>query len=235
MTSEVTSRRGFAEIHRWQIEMVERLGIDVRLDTCVTETLLDNGGFEAVVLATGSLPRRDGYTSLRPGAPGIEGANLTHVKSVWDVFLSPEQFGGPVIIVEDDPHLSGTAAAEKLAERGHAVTIVTPHMHAGADLPVHHAPALYRRLAALGIEVLPATFVTTIEPTGVACEARFSGALRRMEHTGPIILAMGNRANNALARSMASRGIELHVVGDALAPRQVDIAILDGERAGWAI
>jgi hypothetical protein len=235
MTSEVSSRRGFAEIHRWQIEMVERLGIDVRLETCVAEALLADGDFETVVLATGSLPRRDGYTSLRPGAPGIAGADLKHVRSVWDVFLSPEQFDGPVIIVEDDPHLSGTAAAEKLAERGHTVTIVTPHMHAGADLPVHHAPALYRRLAALGVEVLPATFVTAIEPTVVACEARFSGAVRRMEHTGPVVLAMGNRANDALARTIPGRGIELHVVGDALAPRQVDIAILDGERAGWAI
>jgi hypothetical protein len=56
-----------------------------------------------------------------------------------------------------------------------------------------------------------------------------------MEHTGPVVLAMGNRANDALARTIPGRGIELHVVGDALAPRQVDIAILDGERAGWAI
>jgi len=46
---------------------------------------------------------------------------------------------------------------------------------------------------------------------------------------------MGNRANDVLARTVASRGIQVHIVGDALAPRQVDIAILDGERAGWAI
>ena len=235
MTSEVTSRRGFAEIHRWQIEMIERLGIDVRLTTCVDEVVLDAEEFEVVVVATGSLPRRDGYTSLRPDASGIDGAALPHVRSVWDVFQSPEAFDGPVIIVEDDPHLSGTAAAEKLAERGRAVTIITPHMHAGADLPVHHAPALYRRLAALGVEVLAATFVTAIDAAGLACEARFGGATRRVEHAGPVALAMGNRANDVLARTAASRGIQIHIVGDALAPRQVDIAILDGERAGWAI
>lgn len=235
MTSEVTSRRGFAEIHRWQIEMIERYGIEVRLGTAFDEPLLDGETFDSVVLATGSLPRRDGYTSLRPGASGIDGADLPHLKSVWDVFQSPGAFTGAVIVIEDDPHLSGTAAAEKLAERGHAVTIVTPHMHAGADLPVHHAPSLYRRLAALGIDVVPATFVTAITPFGLACEARFGGTARHIGHAGPVVLAMGNKANNRLADVIAGRGIELHVVGDALAPRQIDIAILDGERAGWAI
>ncbi|QRG09065.1 FAD-dependent oxidoreductase [Xanthobacter dioxanivorans] len=235
MTSAVGSRRGFAEIHRWQIEMVERLDIDIRLSTKADRARLDDSGFEAIVLATGSTPRRDGYTSLRPGAAGIDGADLPHVWTAWDAFLSPARFAGPVIVIEDDPHLAGTAAAERLAERGHAVTIVTPHMHAGADLPVHHAPALYRRLAALGVGVVPATFVTAIEPGGLVCEARYGGARHRISHDGPVILAMGNTANDALARAFAGSGIEIHVVGDALAPRQVDIAILDGERAGWTL
>jgi 2,4-dienoyl-CoA reductase-like NADH-dependent reductase (Old Yellow Enzyme family) len=235
MTSQVISRRGFSEIHRWQIEMVKRHGIHIRLETAADETMLNGGEYDAFVLATGSLPRRDGYTALRPGAAGIEGADLPQVKSVWEVFEVPEAFIGPVIVIEDDPHLSGTAAAEKLAERGHAVTIVTPHMHAGADLPVHHAPNLYRRLATLGIDVLPGTFVTQITASGLACEARFGGTLRHLDHTGPVVLAMGNRANDSLASIITKRGVELHVVGDALAPRQVDIAILDGERAGWTI
>lgn len=235
MTSEVRSRRGFAEIHRWQAEMLDRLDVDIRLVTAADRPLLDNEGFEAIVFATGSTPRRDGYTSLRPGAPGIEGADLPHMRTVWDAFLSPGSFDGPVIVIEDDPHLSGTAAAERLAERGHAVTIVTPHMHAGANLPVHHAPALYRRLATLGIGVIPSTFVTAIEPHRLFCEERFGCGARQIEHEGAVILAMGNRADDAMARGFAGSGIEIHVVGDALAPRQVDTAILDGERAGWML
>jgi 2,4-dienoyl-CoA reductase-like NADH-dependent reductase (Old Yellow Enzyme family)/thioredoxin reductase len=235
MTCSVSSRRGFSEIHRWQIEMVDRLDIDIRLGTRADRAALTGGNFEAVVLATGSTPRRDGYTSLRPGATGIPGADLAHVRTIWDAFLSPEIFGGPVIVIEDDPHLSGTAAAEKLAELGHRVTIVTPHMHAGADLPVHHAPALYRRLAALGVNVVPATFVVSIEHGQIACEERFSGVMKQIAHDGPVILAMGNKANDSLARELAGTDVELLVVGDALAPRQVDIAILDGERAGWTI
>lgn len=235
MTSAVASRRGFSEIHRWQIEMLSRLPVDIRLSTVADHALIERQGFDGLVVATGSAPRRDGYSSLRPGSDGIAGADLPHVHTVWEAFDAPERFAGPVVVVEDDPHLSGTAAAEMLAARGHKVTIVAPHMHAGADLPVHHAPALYRRLAMLGIEVVPATFVTAIRPDRLDCEARFGGAARQIPHEGPVVLAMGNCADDALARAFAGSGIELHVVGDALAPRQVDIAILDGERAGWML
>jgi len=115
------------------------------------------------------------------------------------------------------------------------VTIITPHMHAGADLPVHHAPQLYRKLARMGVAVQPATFVTRIDPDEVICEARFGGAQTRLDHAGTIVFAMGNRACNALTEPLRMRGLEVHVVGDALAPRQVDHAIVDGELAGWMI
>jgi 2,4-dienoyl-CoA reductase-like NADH-dependent reductase (Old Yellow Enzyme family)/thioredoxin reductase len=235
MTAMVDSRRGFAEIHRWQAEMLGRSQVDVRLGVVAEFRDLTDGSFDAVVVATGSVPRRDGYTSLRPNVSTIPGADGEDVATVWDVFRTPENFSGRVFVVEDDPHLSGTAAAEHLTALGCRVTIVTPHMHAGADLPVHHAPALYRRLAEFGVTVVPATFVTAIEPGNLVCEERFGGRERRIGHDGPVVLAMGNRADNALARELERSAVDLFTVGDALTPRQVDVAILDGERAGWMI
>jgi 2,4-dienoyl-CoA reductase-like NADH-dependent reductase (Old Yellow Enzyme family)/thioredoxin reductase len=235
MTALVRSRRGYAEIHRWQALMLRRTGVEVKLGVEANEAMLRGGVYDAIIVATGSIPRRDGYTTLRPGHAGIEGADRARVFCVDDVFRRPEAISGPVLVVEDDPHLAGTAAAEKLAERGAAVTIVTPHMYAGADLPVHHAPALYRRLASLGIAVMPSTFVTTIGEATVTCEDRFTGATRLLDHAGPVVLAMGNQADDALVRALEDAGTDLFVVGDAVAPRQVDAAILDGERAGWMI
>jgi 2,4-dienoyl-CoA reductase-like NADH-dependent reductase (Old Yellow Enzyme family) len=235
MTALVQSRRGYGEIHRWQALMLDRAGVGVRLNVDADEALLRQGGYDAIMVATGSAPRRDGYTTLRPGHAGIVGAGRDRVLSVDDIFGMAGPISGPVLVVEDDPHLAGTAAAEKLAERGASVTIVTPHMHAGADLPIHHAPALYRRLASLGISVVTATFVVEIGEDTVTCEDRFSGATRVLDHAGPVVLAMGNIANDRLARALDGAAADLFVVGDAVAPRQVDAAILDGERAGWMI
>lgn len=235
MTCQVASRRGYAEIHRWQAEMLARGPVELRLGTVATSADLAPGRYDAVVVATGSTPRMDGYTSLRPDAAGIAGSAAARVHSAWDVFRRPELFRGEAVVIEDDPHLSGTAAAEKLAERGVRVRIVTPHLYAGADLPVHHAPSLYRRLARLGVEVVPATFVLGITGDALLCEGRFDGRELRLGHTGPVILAMGNVANAGLARELDEMGQRILVTGDALAPRQIDAAILDGERAGWMI
>ena len=235
ITASVSSRRGFAEIHDWQEMMLGRTGVNVLRGTEADASELLRGGFDAVVVATGAQPRRDGYTSLRPGAEGIEGIDSARVVTVRDAFVSKDAIAEDVVVIEDDPHLSGTAAAEWLAEKGRKVTIVTPHFYAGADLPVHHAPQLYRRLANLGITVRPSTFVTAIEPDALVCEDRFGGHVHRISHTGSIVLAMGNGADNALAAELEGRGMRTLLIGDALAPRQVDAAILDGERAGWMI
>lgn len=235
MTASVKSRRGYGEIHRWQALMLDRVGVAVHLNVTVDEALLRQGGYEAIVIATGSVPRRDGYTTLRPGHEGIAGAGRDRVLSVADIFDMEGSVSGHILVIEDDPHLAGTAAAERLAERGAQVTIVTPHMHAGADLPIHHAPALYRRLASLGIAVETASFVVEIGEDTITCEDRFSGATRVLAHAGPVVLAMGNVANDGLARALGDVAAELLVVGDAVAPRQADAAILDGERAGWMI
>lgn len=235
MTASVSSRRGYAEIHRWQAEMLDRVGVTVQLNAEADAPLLRQSGYDTVIVATGSMPRRDGYTSLRPGADGIVGADGNRVYSVEDVFQKPGAFSGHVIVVEDDPHLAGSAAAEKLVEMGATATIITPHFHAGADLPLHHAPALYRRLALLGINVEPSTFVVEITGDAVICEDRFTGKTRILAHSGPVVLAMGNLSNNKLARELEGSIVSLMVIGDAVAPRQADAAILDGERAGWMI
>lgn len=235
MTATVTSRRGFAEIHSWQIEMLGRAGVDVRLGTSVTSEFLIASNAETIVVATGSKPRRDGYTSLRPEASGIEGADSPSVFSVWDAFIRRDALARDVIIVEDDPHLSGTAAAEKLAELGHSVTLVTPHPYAGAELPVQYSPQLYRRLAVLGVSTVHSTFVTAVGPDAVDCLGRFDGRRSRMAHRGSVVLAMGNLANNRLAKELEQHQARVLMVGDALAPRHVEAAILDGERAGWMI
>jgi 2,4-dienoyl-CoA reductase-like NADH-dependent reductase (Old Yellow Enzyme family)/thioredoxin reductase len=234
MTCLVPSRRGYAEIGRWQMRMLEKCAVTV-LNVEATADLLLDAGYDAIIIATGSVPKRSGYTSLRPDIRKLPGVDLGNVFSVWDTFERRNELGQKIVVIEDDPHLAGTAAAEFLAHHGHTVTLVTPHLHAGADLPIHHVPSLYRHLAAAGVEVLPAIFVSAIEDNTVKCVGRFDGKNYEIEAVESVVLAMGNAANNLLSGELERSGKEVLIVGDALAPRQIDVAILEGERAGWTL
>ena len=47
-----------------------------------------------------------------------------------------------------------------------------------------------------------------------------------------IVLATGHRANDSLFHELAERGANVRLIGDALAPRTAEEAVLDGLRVG---
>jgi hypothetical protein len=63
---------------------------------------------------------------------------------------------------------------------------------------------------------------------------RLANTLTDQERTvevDTVVTALGGRANDALARDLEGRGVEIHVVGDALAPRTIHDAVLTATRA----
>ena len=50
-----------------------------------------------------------------------------------------------------------------------------------------------------------------------------------------VVLAMGSRAEDALYQALKGNVKELYRVGDCVAPRKIDMAILEGENVGRMI
>ncbi len=235
LTASIATRRGFGEITRWQEHRLRRARADIRLGVDAdTETVLALQP-DAVIVATGSRPRRTGYTSLRPEIEVLPGSEQDHVWTLWDVFAPGRVPGHRVVIVDEDPHLSGAYVAEHLADLGHEVEIVTSQLHAARDLAINHVPELYHRLRPKGIRITPSWLVTAIDRTTVHGVDRFSGEHLTIEEVDSVILAMGNEASDELYRDLKGRVSELYAIGDCLAPRRIDDAVLDGERGGWMI
>jgi hypothetical protein len=46
---------------------------------------------------------------------------------------------------------------------------------------------------------------------------------------------MGNRAEDSLYKALKGRVKELYRIGDCVAPRKIDMAILEGDKAGRMI
>jgi hypothetical protein len=82
-------RADYGAITNWLTQEVERLGVKMMMRTFVEPDLVKDLAPDAVIVATGSSPRRDGFRVLRP-AHELPGAGKKHVYTSWDVL----GFGG---------------------------------------------------------------------------------------------------------------------------------------------
>ena len=73
------------------------------------------------------------------------------------------------------------------------------------------------------------TGLVSIGNSGAELENKLSGNRERLEDV-TVVLACGWVANDALARELAGRIPEIHVIGDALAARRILHAVLEGAR-----
>jgi hypothetical protein len=206
--------------------------VEVLLGTAATADMILDRTPDAVIVASGSVPRRTGFSSQRPGVMIMPGVELPHVRTVWDVFGDPKLIGDSVILIDEDPHMAGIFAAEHLADQGKTVEIVTSQFHAGSGIHVNFIPDVYRRLARKGVTITANTSVLSIEQRHLNLLDGLTGSERQSRPVDTVILAMGNEVCDDLCHALKDRVAELHAIGDCVAPRKIDEAILDGERAG---
>ncbi len=109
----------------WLIAQLAEYGVDVRLNTPATREMLEEGGYDAVILALGA----------RPKTPPIPGADKAY--SIFTVFGNEDKMGKKCVVIGGSE--SGTEAGLYLAENGHEVTILTrSHTLASDATPIHY-------------------------------------------------------------------------------------------------
>jgi hypothetical protein len=115
---------------------------------------------------------------------------------------------------------------------------VTPRAGIADDEPLVNRQGIYRRIYARGIEV-----VTLSEPVlgddfadgRLALRHVLTGAVRHVEEVALLTYATPRQPDDSLAAPLREAGVDVHLVGDCLAPRNVLAATGDGYRAGIGI
>ena len=74
----------YRAITRWLETEMERLDVNVTLNSLVDPDLIDEINPDRIVLATGSTPRDDGFQLTTPISP-LKGFDLNHVYTSWDI------------------------------------------------------------------------------------------------------------------------------------------------------
>jgi 2,4-dienoyl-CoA reductase-like NADH-dependent reductase (Old Yellow Enzyme family)/thioredoxin reductase len=239
-------RAEIGEIVDWLEAQVRALEVDIRLNTLVDPAAwdrwhqswewLENERPDAVIVATGSTPRVDGFQVLAPLEPPA-GMHLPHVWSYYAVADGTAALGTKALVLDDIGHYPAIGVAELLLEKGVQVTFATRHHTLGTLVAgaLMQEPAL-RRLGShpSGFRLIPRTKLVEVTETDVLLRDLDSGREERVE-ADMVVLMSGNIPNTEFAEHIADYEGDVHVVGDALAPRWLEMAIHGGHLAALAV
>jgi NADPH-dependent 2,4-dienoyl-CoA reductase/sulfur reductase-like enzyme len=222
----------------WLVREVSRLGVAVRLGHTATAPEIASANWDAVVVATGSRPSPGGLARLLPSNLPVSGSDHPAVVAERVALVDPTRVVGDRVLVVDEDALSYPAAgvAERLAAAGKTVTIVTSAIAFGYPELVHTLDlgVVQRRLAERGVAVRAQTLVVgmDLDRREVRLLDLVTGQERRDGPWDAVVLATGSAAQDDLARELEGVVPELHVIGDALAPRRLMAATAEGYRVG---
>ena len=142
------------------------------------------------------------------------------------------RLGDRVLVLDDGGNWRGCGTAWHLAEAGHKVTLATPDPLVGRELQRSTADIpLRERLKRLGAEMLINTAVAEWHGDGATLVDILDGATRRAAFDS-LVLATPNVAKTTLADALKDSGLEIHTIGDCLAPRHAPAAIYEGRKLG---
>jgi 2,4-dienoyl-CoA reductase-like NADH-dependent reductase (Old Yellow Enzyme family)/pyruvate/2-oxoglutarate dehydrogenase complex dihydrolipoamide dehydrogenase (E3) component len=200
---------------------VRGLGVTLELDKEFTPDMLGTGKPDAVIVASGALP-------LFPDWKGMEESGAL---SVDDILSGEGDVGKRVLVVGAGG--IGAETADYLSEMGKEVTLVEMLEEIAADLVVHLKHYLSLRLAEKGVTILTSTKVKELGK-GYALVENASGT-RKIDGFDTIVLAVGSKADDRIAKSLEGKVPELHVIGDASEPREALEAVYEGEETALKI
>jgi 2,4-dienoyl-CoA reductase-like NADH-dependent reductase (Old Yellow Enzyme family) len=230
-------RDRLAAFTAWQERQLRQLGVTIRLNRMVVagDPLLRDA--DDIVVATGSLPLKDGISPLRPHGGAIPGVDQPNVVTSWDALLLPQQVGSRVLLYDEEAYAPGASIALFLARLGRQVTLVTSAPHVGVPDLVNTTefPFVIADLEEAGVEVRPLTLVTAIAGTTVHLESVYGSARTEVSDVETVVLNTGYRANDTLYRALVAEGLPAVAIGDCLAPRRLHLAIADGYLAGFNV
>ncbi len=217
-------RQGMFGIIRYLDQSLKELGVSISRSFEVTVEWLLGQGPDAVVVATGSKP-------IAKPVPGTYGP--PSVLNVWEVLSGLHPVGERVLFVDENGGHHATATVEWLADQGKKVEMVTGDLFIGIELaPIGDLYLSRQRLLQKGVTFRTDVIVDEIEGQRIKAHDIYTN--ERIEFAGydTVVLDMGSVVEDDLYRRIKGRVKEVYRVGDCVAPRGIDMAILEGRRVG---
>ncbi|ETX14050.1 N-methylproline demethylase [Roseivivax halodurans JCM 10272] len=248
LTAQTPRRREMMQIVDWRMAECERGGVTFRFNSFADASDVLADAPDAVIVATGGMA----HTEVL-----VDGDEL--VVSAWDILSGDVAPGANVLIYDDAGDYPALQAAEKIAEAGARVEIVTRDRNIVSEVMSMSLTPSLRILQSLDVTFTPTWRLDAVERDGNGLRAVLGsdyGAMRRERHVDQVVVNHGTRPlddlyfelregssnlgevdHEALVAGEAQSVVrnpegryQLFRIGDAVAARNTHAAIYDALR-----
>ena len=226
LAEKLPGRSEFGGITTNLANKLNRQNVEIKLNTKVSADFVMQEAPEVVILATGG----------RSFEPIIEGRENAHVVTAWQILEGNANVGSRVAIADWRCDWVGLGLAELLARQGCHVRLACNGMVPGQTVNQYVRDNWLGILHKLNVETLTHLRLHGIDSEDAYFQHTLSGEPVILNDVDTLVTAFGAGSCNTLEKELKNNfHSKIHVIGDALSPRTVEEAILDGLKASTAI
>lgn len=202
----------------WQKSMLEKMHVQILLNTTADAELIKLYEPDTVIIATGS----------RPFIPPIQGADQDFVVTAHDVLLGKTEPGNRVVVIGGG--LVGAETADMLGQQCEQVTIIEMLSQIMKDGEAAPTKYMKERFSQNGVQIHTSTKLLEIGDHTVTAEK--DGERFVLENIDTVIIAVGVKTDRTLLDSMEHVSCKVLKVGDANGVKNGYLGIREGYEAG---
>ena len=206
-----------ASFHRFlgfQERRLTSLGVEVQMGREATAADISAAGADVVAVATGAGPRR-------PPIPGVDHPAVLEGRDVLTGDATP---GERVAVIAGENHLQPLVVAGHLVDLGRHVTLIVPTTGPAPMVGPYSIGAWMAKLDAGGAEIVVMQRVVGIADGTLEVAHVFSDRRSTLAGFDSVVLACGGAPRSGLAHELVDAPFEVHLLGDAYAPRRITYA-----------
>ena len=174
-----------------------------------------------MVLATGA---RD-----TPPREDLTDANVT-VATAWSVLAGSVTPGRNVLVVDHSRSDSGCSVAEVVANAGGKAEVISRQFHPAIDFGLTNTISLYRRLFRKNVELTAHHDLGQVRNGVIHVVNCYSGKERKTVDLDMVVFVTVPTPNDELLAPLQATGVEVHAIGDCVAPGDIENATFEGHR-----
>lgn len=238
LASRIPVREEFGGAARWLAGQIAKLGVDVKVGTEATASMILDSKPDAVVVTTGSRPQKVGFRNIRPDLTPLPGIDLPNVVTDIDLIKSNGNLikGDRVALVDDGRSFQQLISvalwlAEDLDKQ---VELTTVTGFAGVELGGCSMPPAFSRMYGAGVNVHHWTGVSAYDGENLTVFNVYTNEERQIP-VDTVVTSFFMKAEEGLYYELKGKVPELYRAGDCEAPRRALDAIRDADRVARLI